>query len=132
MRLFPGRRKKCKIRKDTGRHGEDLAADFLDRKGYTILRRNFRLRSGEIDIIAQDGNLLVFIEVKTRSCSRFGSPFDAVDVHKQHQITRTALAFMSSEMPRDTAVRFDVIGVYLDGNTPRIEHLKNAFEYNPI
>lgn len=113
----------------TGQTGEDLAVGYLENKGYTIVERNYRLRIGEIDIIARDGEFLVFVEVKTRRSSRFGSPFDAVDFRKQQQVSRVALAFMTRHGCGEMAIRFDVIGVHLEKQSPRIELIKNAFEY---
>ncbi len=112
-----------------GRTGEDLAVCYLENLGYTIVERNYRKRIGEIDIIARDGECLVFIEVKTRRSSRFGSPFDAVDFRKQQQISRVALAYMTQHRCGDVPVRFDVIGVHLE-KSPKIELIKNAFEYS--
>jgi putative endonuclease len=112
----------------TGQTGEDLAVCYLENQGYTIVERNYRKRIGEIDIIARDGEYLVFIEVKTRSNRRFGSPFDAVDFRKQQQISRVALAFMTQHRCGEVPVRFDVIGVHLE-ESPRVELIKNAFEY---
>jgi len=111
-----------------GQTGEDLAVCYLENQGYTIVERNYRKRIGEIDIIARDGECLVFIEVKTRSNRRFGSPFDAVDFRKQQQISRVALAFMTQHRFGEVPVRFDVIGVHLE-ESPRVELIKNAFEY---
>ncbi|MBW2328178.1 MAG: YraN family protein [Deltaproteobacteria bacterium] len=112
----------------TGQTGEDLAVCYLENQGYTIVERNYRKRIGEIDIIARDGECLVFIEVKTRTNRRFGSPFDAVDFRKQQQISRVALAFMTQHRCGEVPVRFDVIGVHLE-ESPRVELIKNAFEY---
>lgn len=112
----------------TGQTGEDLAVCYLENQGYTIVERNYRKRIGEIDIIARDGECLVFIEVKTRSNRRFGSPFDAVDFRKQQQISRVALAFMTQHRFGEVPVRFDVIGVHLEESI-RVELIKNAFEY---
>ena len=117
------------LRIGTGRTGEDLAVCYLESHGYTIVERNYRMRIGEIDIIARDGECLVFVEVKTRRSSRFGSPFDAVDFRKQQQVSRVALAFMTQNRCGEMPVRFDVIGVHLEKQSPRIELIKNAFEY---
>ena len=113
----------------TGRTGEELAVCYLKNQGYTIVERNYRMRIGEIDIIARDGECLVFIEVKTRRSSRFGSPFEAVDFRKQQQISRVALAFMIQNQCGEVPVRFDVVGVHLE-KSPRVELIKNAFEYS--
>ncbi len=130
-RFFAGRAGRNQdTRIGTGRTGEDLAVSYLENHGYTIVERNFRMRMGEIDIIARDGEHLVFIEVKTRRSGRFGSPFDAVDFRKQQQVSRVALAFMSRHQFREIPVRFDVIGVQLGEHSPRIDLIKNAFEYS--
>lgn len=116
-------------RQAAGRAGEDAAVRFLEKQGYSILERNYRLRSGEVDIIAHDGEYLVFIEVKTRRGQKFGTPFDAVDLRKQRQISKVALDYVRD---RDIPVRFDVVAVRLHGQagqTARVELLKNAFEY---
>ncbi|WLE95148.1 MAG: YraN family protein [Candidatus Electrothrix communis] len=111
-------------RKATGRSGEALAAQYLEQQGYIILERNYRLRIGEVDIIARDGEYLVFIEVKTRRSTRFGSPFEAVDARKQQQIVKIASAYLQG---KELPVRFDVVAVHLNGQNVRIEVLKNAF-----
>ncbi len=129
MGFFSRQDKSGPARGETGRRGEDLAARFLVRQGYALVERNYRLRSGEIDIIARDRQTLVFVEVKTRRGNRFGSPFDAVDNRKQQQICRTALAYLTAHGLEESAVRFDVVAVYLDEGQPRIELMKNAFEY---
>lgn len=104
---------------------EKLAAAYLIDLGYAVLTTNFRSRFGEIDIVAMDNGELVFIEVKYRSSERYGSPFDAVDFHKQKKICRTALAYlMLNHIKDDVPLRFDVIGIYRDGS---IHHIKNAF-----
>ena len=118
------------LRIGTGQTGEDLAVCYLKSHGYTIVERNYRMRIGEIDIIARDGECLVFVEVKTRRSSRFGSPFEAVDFRKQQQISRVALAFMTQHRCADVPVRFDVVGVHLEKQPPGIELIKNAFEYS--
>ena len=111
-------------RKAIGRAGEDLAAQYLKQQGYTILERNYRLRIGEVDIIARDEEYLVFIEVKTRRSTRFGSPFEAVDARKQQQIVKIAAAYLQG---KELPVRFDVVAVHLNEQDVRVEILKNAF-----
>ena len=113
----------------TGQIGEDLAVCYLENQGYIIVERNYRMRMGEIDIIARDGESLVFVEVKTRRSSRFGSPFDAVDFRKQQQVSRVALAYMTRHRCEEMPVRFDVIGVLIERPSSTIELIKNAFEY---
>ncbi|MFY9269988.1 MAG: YraN family protein [Candidatus Manganitrophaceae bacterium] len=112
-----------------GKEGEDIAARFLTSRGYRIVERNYRTPLGEIDLIAHDGDVLVFVEVKSRSDSRFGSPQSAVDLRKQSKLTRVALTYLS-RMKRDPkACRFDVVSI-VGGSVGAftIEHFTNAFE----
>ncbi|MDA8387558.1 MAG: YraN family protein [Nitrospiraceae bacterium] len=108
-----------------GRSSERLAVKYLEKKGYRILRRNFRTRRAEIDIIAEDGPWLVFIEVKARSSALFGAPQEAVGLKKQRKITEAALGYMTIEKP-ERPVRFDVIAIGPGG----LEHIRGAFEIN--
>jgi len=112
-----------------GKAGEALAAEHLRQSGYTILARNYRSHSGEIDIIARQGQTLVFAEVKTRKSAAFGSPAAAVTVKKQAQISRVAQDYLARENLFDRPARFDVIAVLApDGKKPHIEIITNAFE----
>jgi putative endonuclease len=111
-----------------GADGERAAEKFLRRQRYAILARNYRCRSGEIDLIALDGSTVVFIEVKTRTQLGFGSPLEAVDRRKQHQIQRAALQYLSENRLHDRNARFDVVGVWLDNGRVQCELVKNAFE----
>ena len=112
-----------------GRRGEDLAAQHLKKKGYIILQRNYKLRSGEIDIVAKENNTISFVEVRTRSSLEFGSPFASVTTSKQRQIIRTALHYIKANNLFDYEVRFDVVSVLKNTktNTARIELIKDAF-----
>ncbi len=116
------------FRQHIGRRGEDLAVDFLRRKGYRIVARNVRQSFGEIDIIARHGQFLVFVEVKTRRSDRYGSPLEAVDRRKQRQMIRAAQAYLAREVSTETAARFDVISVLLGRERPSIQHIVNAFD----
>ena len=112
-----------------GGNGEDLAAAFLQDQGFAILTRNYRKRFGEIDIVAEEGDTLVFVEVKTRSSAAFGSPFEAVDARKQRRMARAALDYLSSRKLHGRPARFDVVAVLLQSpERPRIEHVRNAFD----
>ena len=115
----------------TGRLGETLALEFLLGLRYAIIEKNYRKPFGEVDIIARDRDTLVFIEVKTRQSTVFGTPFEAVDARKQRQLSRVALEYLQTRGRADTPARFDVIAVRLDlDNRPAaIEHLKNAFDF---
>lgn len=107
-----------------GRGGEVQARVFLERAGWKILATNYRSRFGEIDIVAQDGVTLVFVEVKSRSGSFWGSAFEAVDRKKQQKIIRTALQYLHTSPLDDPFIRFDVIAVDTHGNC---SHLQDAF-----
>ncbi len=111
-----------------GKKGEEFAAGFLIKKGYKIKERNYKSALGEIDIIAISGGTLVFIEVKTRSSIKFGLPFEAVTKRKQHQITKTALYYMSKNKISETAARFDIVSVILKGEKMEAELIENAFD----
>ncbi|MGI6655667.1 MAG: YraN family protein [Desulfobulbus sp.] len=116
---------------EKGRIGEELALDYLREQGYGIAEKNYRTPYGEVDIVARDGQTMVFVEVKTRSSSRFGTPFDAVDSRKQLHLCRAARAYLHCHGLAGTSARFDVISVELsrtDGGEPRITHLQNAFD----
>ena len=110
-----------------GRRGEALAAAYLRKKGYCILAAGYRSPYGEIDLIARKGELLCFVEVKTRSSAAVALPREAVDRRKQERL-RSAAGFYLAEKGLDCPVRFDVAEVYLTaGAGPRIEYLENAF-----
>jgi putative endonuclease len=112
-----------------GNRGERAAVKFLKRQGFKIVARNFENRYGEIDIIAIEGDTLVFIEVKTRRSTRAGSPLEAVDAKKQQQIMRTAQAYLSQRGLNEQSYRFDVIGLLWpeDAKDPEIQHVRHAF-----
>ena len=117
-------------RHQLGRHGEQLAAQHLERLGFEIVARNFRTRHGELDLVAFDGVVLVFAEVKTRRRGS-GSPWDSLHLRKRAQVRRIASAYLNSapERPRGRTLRFDAIGVVLDatGALFALEHLEGAF-----
>jgi putative endonuclease len=114
-------------RRKSGADGENLAVDFLRKKGYRILEQNFRFERGEIDIIAEESETLVFVEVKARRSKTFGDPEDAVTEHKRSQIRRIAEGYLFKKNIEEKACRFDVIAIqYHDGEVD-IRHLENAF-----
>lgn len=111
-------------KRQTGTAYEIKAEEYLIEKGYRILERNFQNRSGEIDIIAKDGEYFCFIEVKYRTTNDFGSPFEAVDIRKQKQIRKVAAYYlMKQKLSEWTPCRFDVIGFVGEEMT----HIENAF-----
>lgn len=112
-----------------GRRGEEAAAAYLERLGFRILHRAHRSRYGELDLIAVDGDVIVFIEVKTRRSADRGSPSLAVDRRKQTRMTRAALAYLKRHRMLDRRCRFDVVAVvWPEGGEPEIRHYRAAFE----
>ncbi len=112
-----------------GDRGEDAAVKFLKKMGYQIVKRNWRSPAGEVDIIARDGETLVFIEVKSRGKGSFVSAVESVDARKQRRITRTALHYISAlkDPEGPPPVRFDVMCVS-GGLRPKVEeHIADAF-----
>ncbi|MGI6050496.1 MAG: YraN family protein [Acetivibrionales bacterium] len=113
-----------------GTLGEERAKEYLEHKGYRILDCNYRVgRLGEIDIVARDNDTLCFIEVKTRSNNRFGTPAQAVMPQKQATIIKIAQIYMQKYKYYDIPVRFDIVEIFMDreGNTRDVNLLKNAF-----
>ena len=111
-----------------GTEGERAAEQFLRRQRYTIVERNYRCPLGEVDLIARDGRVLVFVEVKTRTAATRGTPFEAVNRRKQRQIRRTAQYFIAQHQLYDRNARFDVVGVWRDGDRFTCEVVGNAFD----
>jgi len=113
---------------ELGRRGEELAARYLTGIGFRILQRRFRTRSGEIDLVAEEGDTLAFIEVKTRSSAVCGAPAEAVDRRKQARLTRAAEVYLARTGQYEAACRFDVVEVWDEpGGNSRIEHIRDAF-----
>lgn len=111
-----------------GARGEDLAARYLTEAGAEIIERNWRSRYGEVDLIAVEGDWLVFIEVKTRTGRHFGSPAEAVTFAKQRRIRLLALEWLRQSEHPWSRVRFDVVAIIAErGRQPRVEHVRNAF-----
>lgn len=110
-----------------GRHGETLAAGFLETQGMRIMDRNWRCSDGEIDIVALDGDTLVIAEVKTRKNLAYGHPFEAVDAAKLARLHRLALSWCRDHELRALRRRVDVVGVVDDGiGEPKLEHLRGV------
>jgi len=115
-------------REETGRAGEDLAARFLRKRGFKVLRRNCRSTLGEIDLVMRDGDEVVFVEVKTRSSRTWGDPEDAVTPAKQRKVGRQAMLFANQNNLRRRPLRFDVVAVLLEeGADPEVRHYRDAF-----
>jgi putative endonuclease len=111
---------------DTGKLGEDKAADYLVEKGYVIVARNYRFKHAEIDLIAKKGKLLVFAEVKTRTNTSYGMPEEFVDYTKTRLIMKAAEHYIfDTDWHFD--IRFDVVSVVIGKDSIRIKHFEDAF-----
>lgn len=122
--------KSSRSNNDKGAVGESVAAEFFRSIGFQILERNYRNRSGEIDLIAKKGKLLVFIEVKSRSSEQYGLPQEAVTFSKQKKIRDVALFYLQKKglNDNDLEIRFDVVAIMLDGSKVRdLRHIPEAF-----
>ena len=116
-------------RKALGFKGEELAVQYLKKKGYKVIERNYRCQWGEIDLIARDKETLIFVEIKSRSSSGFGLPQDAVDRFKQEKLIQVAKAYMAEHRLQETIpARFDVVAVQFTPSGPDIELIKDAFQ----
>ncbi len=113
---------------ELGKLGEQLAVDFLIKKGYIIKEKNWRFQKAEVDIIAQKENILAIIEVKTRATDYFGNPQDFISPKKIKLLTNAIDEYVT-ENDLDVEVRFDVIGIIKNKNETKIEHLEDAFFY---
>ncbi|WP_353777279.1 YraN family protein [Winogradskyella sp. 3972H.M.0a.05] len=111
---------------ELGKKGEQLAVNFLVEKGYDILERNYRFDKAEVDIIAQQGEILAIIEVKTRSTSDFGNPQDFVKPKQIKNLIKAVDEYVNVNS-LDVEVRFDIIAIVKQNNDFEIEHLEDAF-----
>lgn len=111
-----------------GRLGEELASRRLRKLGYEILETNYRCPLGEIDLVARDGDVLVFVEIKTRRNRPLGEAKEAVHKRKQGQLSRVALAYLKSKNLWGTKARFDVVAVGVDDGKEEVELIRDAFE----
>lgn len=116
---------------ELGDRGEEIAAGLLEESGYKVLFRNYKTKSGEIDIIARDKDTLCFVEVKARSSRRFGPPAEAVSGRKLRQISKAALVFLKENKLLNEKARFDVVSILYSEGKPRLDLIKDAFELDP-
>jgi putative endonuclease len=117
-----------KNKRSTGNYGEDLASKFLKEMGYEIVEQNYHYGHGEIDIVARDKEILVFVEVKYRKNLEYGPPELSITAGKQRQIRKTAEAYLYQKKIKDTECRIDVIAIlHLKDTKPKINHIINAF-----
>lgn len=112
---------------ETGKKGEELACRFLTGQGYRIIERNWRCERKEIDIIARKGNLIIFIEVKTRGSVRYGEPEEFISEQKQRYLIHAAESYLI-ENDIDLESRFDVISVVISGNKQTVRHIQEAID----
>lgn len=141
-RLFPSKKNAVGAdRQELGRLGEDLAVEYLKKQGLRIVERNYRRRLGEVDIIAREGDTVVFVEVKTRRKASHGAPEEAVTLAKMRQLSRVAVEYLARHNLHDQPARFDVVAVDLAAGAgepagaaapnpvpPIIRHYRNAFD----
>ena len=113
---------------DLGKTGEDLACRELERRGYAIVARRYRCRRGELDIIARDGETVVFVEVKTRHDRAFGPAAGAVGVVKRRRMARLAMDYVLRHRLTNRPCRFDVVAIHVDQERPVLEVFRHAFD----
>jgi putative endonuclease len=105
-----------------------MAVTALKKAGYRVLELNYRCKLGEIDIVARDSDVLVFVEVKARRSGRFGGPKDAVTATKKRKVSMVALEYLKRHGQTDQKARFDVVAIHLRSPRPDIEIIRNAFD----
>src|SRR4030095_5379416 len=120
-------RRMSNARQQLGNEGESLASAELEKLGYSIIERNYRTRSGEIDIVANDAGTIVFVEVKTKTSGDFGDPVEEVTTQKQRQIVSMGEYYATYCSPPNTPCRFDVVTVDFSMLPPNITIYKDAF-----
>lgn len=114
------------LHNERGKKGEELAKQFLEAKGYEILDQNWAYKHAEIDLIAFHNQTLIFVEVKTRSSLHFGEPQDFVSPRK-HRLLASAASRYIELIGYSGEIRFDIIGIYIKDEHPKINHIENAF-----
>ncbi|HEX7475622.1 MAG TPA: YraN family protein [Dehalococcoidales bacterium] len=117
-------------RSETGLLGEKLAQNFLKKKGYRILENNYRCRYGEIDIVARQGQCLVFVEVRTKNNLKFGTPEESISYSKMQHMEQAAEFYAQEHRTEGLEWRIDLIAIELDANlrVQRIEQIENALQ----
>lgn len=114
-------------RRAAGQAGERLAEAHLVGAGYVILARNYRCALGEVDLVALDRRTIVFVEVKARHGAAYGAPLEVLSRRQQRRIARAAEHYLARHRLHERVVRFDVVGVWLGGEAPRCELVRDAF-----
>lgn len=113
-------------KQETGKSGEDIAVEYLEKKGYTIMERNFKCNQGEIDIIAIDKQEIVFVEVKTRSNKNYGLASEAVNKQKKKHLVGAIKYYIYVRNLENDFIRIDVIEIYINAKKAYINHIKQA------
>lgn len=116
-----------KARQALGIHGEQVACDELERRGYAVLARRYRTRAGELDMVAKHGDYVVFVEVKARSDRSFGDPEEAVTSQKQQKMVWMATDYLSRNGLHDVPCRFDVVAINIEVDPPVVTVIADAF-----
>jgi putative endonuclease len=116
------------VRRQRGDEAEDAVVAFLAAHGYQVLERNFTCRYGEVDIVAEHGDTLCFIEVRMRSSSTWGDPSATVSFAKQRRVVKAALYYLQRHRRADQMLRFDVVSVLGAAGQAKLEHIPNAFD----
>lgn len=116
-------------RKLLGRRGEEAAAQYLTKKGYRILHKNYRCPLGEVDLIARDGDVLVFVEVRSRSGDQYGLGQESIGTKKKNKLRQLAWQYLKRFERGDCACRFDVVAILFESESviKDLEHIENAF-----
>lgn len=114
-------------RQELGKFGEDLACAALEQRGYIVMARRYRTRGGELDIVARDGEYIVFVEVKARQDDSFGDPEEAVTLQKQHRLVAMATDYLARAGLSESPCRFDVVGINVDTTPPTVSVIPDAF-----
>ena len=116
----------CAQAHSSGALGEQLACEYLEEKGLCVVERNYRMRGGEIDIIARDGADTVFVEVKLRSSSQFGYPEEAVSSSKMKRIAKAIRAYLQQARIHSSYIRFDIIAIIKKPDGTEVHHIQNV------
>jgi putative endonuclease len=119
-------------RQSLGKRGEELACAELEKRGYVVVDRRFRTRCGELDIVAREGGVLVFVEVRARSGCHFGTPFESVTWQKRQRLCRMAESYLCAKRLAGTACRFDVVSILEEHGTQTIELVRGAFDMESL
>jgi putative endonuclease len=120
-------------RGELGEQGESLAVQFLESKGYRIRERNWRILEGELDVVAEEGDAIVFVEVKTRRSREFGYPEESITQKKKARLIKAALHYMEDHQLEDVDWRFDLIAIEClsNGEVERIDHIEDIIQGEP-